>query len=162
MKAAADPFDQGWLLLLMLHAGLRTCEIRRLKWLNIDLERRTIRIEQSKKLKSRVVFITQPVIDALKSLPKVSDFIFSRYHRPLSRSCCQARLQTIGKTCGVKISPHQLRHSAATLLLNAGMSIWGVREILGLRSVETTLSYARTFDSTVGREYGKALKSGTG
>jgi site-specific recombinase XerD len=60
------------------------------------------------------------------------------------------------------ITPHQLRHSAATLLLNAGMSIWGVKEILGHRSVETTLGYARTYDSTVGREYFKAIKSGTG
>jgi integrase len=161
LKAAADPFDQGWLL-LMLHAGLRTCEIRRLKWLNMDLERRTIRIEQSKKLKSRVVFITQPVIDALKSLPKVSDFIFSRYHRHLSRSYCQSRLETIGNSCGVRITPHQLRHSAATLLLNAGMSIWGVKEILGHRSVETTLGYARTYDSTMGREYYKAINRSQG
>lgn len=156
LKAAARPLDRAWLL-LMLHAGLRTCEIRRLKWQDVDLELSTMRIEQSKGLKSRVVFLSQPAMDALKALPKVAGFVFTRYHRPLSRRYCQSRLATIGKTCAVKASPHQLRHTAATLLLNAGMSVWGVKEILGHMSVETTLGYARTYDSTVAKEYQKAV-----
>jgi site-specific recombinase XerD len=57
----------------------------------------------------------------------------------------------------VKITPHQLRHSAATLLLNEGMSIWGVKEILGHRYVDTTLGYARTYDSTAEKEYQMAI-----
>jgi integrase len=52
--------------------------------------------------------------------------------------------------------PHQLRHTAA-LLLNAGMSGWGVKEILGHRHVETTLGYARTYNNTAAKEYQMAI-----
>jgi integrase/recombinase XerC len=158
LKATTDPLDRGWLL-LMLHSGLRTCEIRRLKWGDVDFEHHMIRIEASKNLKSRAVPLTQPALDVLNALPRVSEFVFSRYHRPLSRSYCQSRLETIGKTCGVHITPHQLRHSIATLLLNVGMSVWGVKEVLGHRYVDTTLGYARTFDSTVEKEYQMAIDS---
>jgi integrase len=157
LKTATCPLDRAWLL-LMLHSGLRTCEIRRLKWKSVDLEHRIIQIEQSKGLKSRVVFLSQPAIEALKALPRASEFVFTRYHRPLSRRYCQSRLTMLGKTCTVKATPHQLRHTAATLLLNAGMSVWGVKEILGHKSVQTTLGYARTYDSTVAREFQAAIR----
>jgi integrase len=157
LKATTGPFDRAWLL-LMLHAGLRTIEIRRLKWSSLDFAGRMIRIEGSKNLKSRVVFMTRPVTDALQGLSMNSEFVFSLYHRPLSRGYCQSRLRTSGRACGVKISPHQLRHSAATLLLNAGMSIWGVKEILGHKYVDTTLGYARMYDSKVTADYYQAIK----
>ena len=61
----------------------------------------------------------------------------------------------------MKITPHQLRHSIATLLLNAGMSVWGVKEILGHKyaDADTTLGYARVFDSTAEKEYLMAINS---
>jgi integrase/recombinase XerD len=119
LKAGLPLFDRAWLL-LMLHSGLRTCEIRRLKWESVDLERRTLRIEQSKGQKDRVVFLSPLAVDALKVLPRTSALVFTRYHRPLSRRYCQSRLKTLMQTCAVKATPHQLRHTAATLLLNAG------------------------------------------
>ena len=157
LKATTGPFDRGWLL-LMLHSGLRTCEIRRLKWSQMDFEHCVVRIEESKNLKSRAAPLTQLALDALSALPRISEFVFSRYHHPLSRGYCQSRLKTTGNTCGVKITPHQLRHSIATLLLNAGMSVWGVKEILGHKYVDTTLGYARVFDSTVAADYYQAIK----
>jgi integrase len=152
LQAASRPIDHAWLL-LMLHCGLRTCEIRRLKWDYVDFERRCLRIEQSKGLNDRVVPLSRPASEALLGLARVSEYVFSRYHRPLSRRYCQSRLASIGKTCEVKATPHQIRHSAATLLLNAGISIWGVKEILGHKSVQTTLGYARMYDSTVAMEF---------
>jgi len=128
-----------------------------LKWESVDLERRTLRIEQSKGQKDRVVFLSAPAVDALRALPRVSALVFTRYHRPLSRRYCQSRLKTFGRTCTVKTTPHQLRHTAATLLLNAGMSVWGMKAILGHRHVKTTLKYARTRDSTAAKEYQMAI-----
>jgi integrase len=156
LKAATRPLDYAWLV-LMTQTGLRTCEIRRLKWENVDFEGRRLRIEQSKGQQDRVVFLSQPAIEAFQALPRSSEFVFTRYHRPLSRRYCQSRLATLGKTCAVKASPHQLRHTAATLLLNAGMSVWGVKEILGHKSVQTTLGYVRTYDSTVAKEFQAAI-----
>lgn len=156
LQAELPPFDRAWLL-LMLHSGLRVCEIRRLKWESVDLERRTLRIEQSKGQKDRVVFLSPPAVEALRALPRTSALVFTRSHRPLSRRYCQSRLKTLGRTCAVKVTPHQLRHTAATLLLNAGMSVWGVKAILGHRHVDSTLRYARTRDSTAAKEYQMAI-----
>ncbi len=137
----------------MAYTGLRTCEVRRLKWADVDIEQRSLWIGPSKSSEEHVLPLTQPVLNVLGMMGRSSEFVFSRHHLPLSRRYCQSRLATIGKTCEVKATPHQLRHSAATLLLNAGMSIWAVKEILGHKSVETTLGYARTYDSTVAKEY---------
>ena len=48
---------------------------------------------------------------------------------------------------------HQLRHTAATLLLNAGMSTWSLRSFMRHQNVDTTLRYARTYDEKVAEEY---------
>jgi site-specific recombinase XerD len=49
---------------------------------------------------------------------------------------------------------HQLRHTAATLLLNAGAPIVAVQAILGHKKIGTTLIYARLYDDTVATDYG--------
>jgi integrase len=152
LQATTKPTDRAWLL-LMLHSGLRTCEIRRMKWEAVDLERCSIRIEQSKGQKDRLVFLSQPAVEALQALPLISEFVFTRHLNPLSRRYCQSRLATIGRNCAIKVTPHQLRHTAATLLLNAGMSVWGVKEILGHESVQTTMRYVRVYDSKAAKEY---------
>jgi site-specific recombinase XerD len=151
----ANTFDYAWIL-LMSHSGLRTCEIRDLRWNDIDLKRRTIRIEESKALRSRVVFLSPPTTDALKKLSKQSKYVFTYNDRPLSNRYCQSRLKTTGKKCGVTATPHQLRHTAATMLLNAGMSVFGVQAILGHKYVDTTLRYARSFDNVVEKDYRQA------
>jgi integrase len=114
----ANPFDYVWII-LMAHSGLRTCEIRKLRWQDIDLKHCTIRIEQSKGLRSRLVFLSEPALEALKKLPKTNTYAFSYNNQPLSNRYCQSRLRTLGKKCNVQVTPHQLRHTCATMLLNA-------------------------------------------
>jgi len=153
----ADAQNQAWIL-LMTHSGLRTCEVRALQWRDIDLKHKTVRIEESKGLKSRVVFMSKPALKALKKLPKTSEYVFTYNNQPLSRRYCQSRLITIGKKCGVFVTPHQLRSTCATMLLNAGMSIFGVQAILGHTYVDTTLRYARIHDATIADNYWQAIR----
>jgi integrase/recombinase XerD len=148
----ADPFDYAWIL-LMAHSGLRTCEIRNLRWQDVDLQRRTVQIHESKGLRSRVVFLSVPMRNAIKQLPKTSKYVFTYDNQPLSSRHCQSRLKTLGKKCGVQVTPHQLRHTCATMLLNTGMSIFGVQAILGHKYVDTTLRYSKTYDRTVAKDY---------
>ena len=153
----ANTHDQAWIL-LMAHSGLRTCEIRALQWQNIDLNGRMVRIEESKGLRSRVVFMNIPTLKALKKLPKTTRYVFVYNGQPLSSRYCQSRLTTIGKKSGVKVTPHQLRRTCATMLLNAGLSIFGVQSILGHKYVDTTLRYAITYAITVAKHYQQAIK----
>ena len=55
------------------------------------------------------------------------------------------------------ITPYQLRHSCATLLLNAGAPVLTVQTILGHKWVDTTLGYARLYDGTVAADYYGAM-----
>ena len=155
--------DLAWFL-LMIHCGLRTCEVRNLKLGDIQWEAKRLRIEQSKGLKDRHIYLDEAVLAALQSYLAVRgqaeslpENVFIYRHAPLSRTYCFERLQTYGRTCGVKASPHQLRHSCATLLLNAGAPVLSVQMILGHKQVDTTLGYARLYDGTIAADYFSAM-----
>jgi len=171
-KAAQNPgglwkqeavMDRAWFL-LMLHSGLRTGEVRRLKLGDIDFERNKIRIEQSKGLKDRMVFLTHAAIEALQAylplrgpLDGLPEYVFIFRHRMLTRSYCFQRMQTYSARCGVRLTPHQLRHSCATLLLNAGAPVTSVKTLLGHKHIDTTLGYARLYDGTLAADYYRAM-----
>jgi integrase/recombinase XerD len=154
--------DRAWFL-LMLHSGLRTGEIRRMRLSDLDLDDRRVRIEQSKGLKDRIVCLSRAAVDAIHAYldvrgPVPSDHVFTFRHLPLSESYCGQRLRTYGKRCGVRVTPHQLRHTCATLLLNAGAPILTVQTILGHKFIDTTLKYARLYDGTVAADYYRAME----
>jgi integrase/recombinase XerD len=155
--------DQAWFL-LMLHSGLRTCEVRSLRSQDIDWEGRRIRIEQSKNMKDRMVYLSQATVDALQAYLEVRgvaealpDFVFIFRHRQLTRSYFFERLRTYCQVLGIHVHPHQLRHSCATLLLNSGAPVLTVQTLLGHKWVDTTLGYARLYDGTVANDYYQAM-----
>jgi integrase/recombinase XerD len=155
--------DRAWVH-LMLYSGLRTCEIRRLRLGDIDWESRRVRIEQSKGLKDRLAYLNSATVLALQAWLRLrgeveyaSDHVFLYCHRPLSRRYCHVRLRTYGRRYGARIAPHQLRHSCATLLLNAGAPVITVQTLLGHEKVDTTLGYARLYDGTVAADYYRAM-----
>jgi integrase len=153
--------DRAWFS-LMVYSGLRMGEIRRLRLSDLDLEGRRVRIEQSKGLKDRVIPICQPAAEALRAYlevrgPAPADHVFIYRHSLLGSTYCNHRLVTYGRRCGVRITCHRLRHSCATLLLNAGAPILAVQAILGHKKIETTLLYARLYDGTVAADYYRAM-----
>jgi integrase len=155
--------DHAWFL-LMLCSGLRVGEVRRLRLADLDLEGQRVRIEQSKGLKDRIVYLTQAAVDALRAYLEVrgpseaaEDHVFLYRHLPLGSTYCNHRLRTYGKRCNVFLTAHQLRHSCATLLLNAGTPILTIQTILGHKHIDTTLGYARLYDSTVAADYYQAI-----
>jgi len=152
LQIISAPMDRAWIM-LMLYSGLRTCEVRSLHWCDVDLLAQTIRIHESKGFQSRVVFLSPQTIQALNCLPRNFEYVFTYCNQPLNRRYCQSRLATMGRQCGLHLTPHQLRHTCATMLINAGMSILGVQKILGHKYVETTLTYARVYDSTVVKDF---------
>jgi site-specific recombinase XerD len=153
--------DRAWFL-LMLHSGLRTGEIRRVQFADLDLEGRRVRIEQSKGLKDRIVCLSGAAVEALHAYldvrgPAPTDHVFTFCHQPLSNSYCYGRLRTYSRRCGLHVTPHQLRHSCATLLLNAGAPVLTVQTILGHKHIDTTMGYARLYDGSVAADYYMAM-----
>jgi hypothetical protein len=86
-----------------------------------------------------------------------SNRVFFHRHQPLTQRYCQVRLKSYSQRAGVKVTPHQLRHSCATLLLNAGAPALSVQSLLGHERLDTTLGYARLYDGTIAADYYRAM-----
>jgi hypothetical protein len=85
--------------------------------------------------------------------------------RLLADEAVREQLARWGQLCGVKVTPHQLRHTFATQLVNHGLPIDSVRKLLGHQTLNMTQHYARMFDATIrsGRSMSaSALKEGAG
>ena len=141
--------DLAWFL-LMLHSGLRTGEVRFLRLADIDWEGKRLRIEQSKGLKDRLVFLSQES----PSQPCRLTWTCAARQKPCRRTSSSSGTSrspkpTASSACTPMVSAWDLcqsppiRHSNATLLLNAGAPVLTVQTLLGHKWVDTTLGYAR-------------------
>lgn len=75
-------------------------------------------------------------------------------HAPIDRRTVHRIVATVAKQAGIgHVHPHQLRHTLATQAINRGMRLEAIAALLGHRSMEMTLVYARIADRVVGDEY---------
>lgn len=87
-----------------------------------------------------------------------TQFLFTHHGRRLSQNAVRAELARSATTAGIgHVTPHQLRHTYATALVNAGVSLQALMALLGHVSAEMSLRYAHLFDATVRVEYERAL-----
>ncbi len=87
-----------------------------------------------------------------------TQFLFTHHGRRLSQTAVRKELARSAETAGIgHVTPHQLRHTYATALVNAGVSLQALMALLGHVSAEMSLRYAHLFDATVRAEYERAL-----
>jgi integrase len=88
-----------------------------------------------------------------------AQFLFTHHGRRLSQRAVRDELDRAARAAGVDhVTPHQLRHTYATALVNAGVSLQALMALLGHMSAEMSLRYGRLFDTTVRAEYERALE----
>ncbi len=89
---------------------------------------------------------------------RATQFLFTHHGRRLSQNAVRAELARSAEVAGIgHVTPHQLRHTYATALVNAGVSLQALMALLGHVSAEMSLRYAHLFDATVRAEYERAL-----
>lgn len=145
----AEPNDKHKLLIMMVYAsGLRVSEVICLKRQNIDMERKTILIDQSKGRKDRYTILSEAVIDMLKnyySSSKITTWVFPGLNpkNHLSIRTAQYIFEHSLKRAKINkdASIHSLRHTFATHLLESGTDIRFIQELLGHTSLKTTERY---------------------
>ena len=150
-------------MLEVLYAtGLRVSELINLKFDNINIEEKFVRI-LGKGKKERLIPFTDVAQLYLKSYLQKrkktkSDFIFlTRLGKPISRIEFWRQLKNIAIAAGItkKISPHTLRHSFATHILSAGADIRFVQEMLGHSSISTTQIYTHLTGEHIKQQHKK-------
>ena len=149
LLAAAENIKHHAALSLAYATGLRVSEVVSLKVTDIDSKRMVIRVEQGKGSKDRYVMLSPYLLKLLRQWwveekPKV--WLFPGYHdrhlsaRQLHRICQEtAQLARIKK----HVSPHTLRHSFATHLLERKTDIRVIQAMLGHKKLDTTALYTQ-------------------
>jgi len=89
---------------------------------------------------------------------QLADFLLTHQGRRVSADTLRAELRRAAAEAGLDgVVPHQLRHTYATALVNAGCSLQALMALLGHVSAAMSLRYGRLFDATVRDEYQRAL-----
>jgi integrase/recombinase XerD len=139
-------------------AGLRAAEVVSLKVSDIDSRRMIVRVEQGKGHKDRNVMLSPSLLDLLRAWWRVArprGWLFPGRNpvqpmttRQLNRACHAA-----AEAAGIEknVSPHTLRHSFATHLLEQNTDIRVIQVLLGHAKLENTALYARVATKTIQR-----------
>jgi len=142
------------ILALAYGAGLRISEVCTLKPTDIDSQRMRIHVRRGKGNRDRYVLLGETMLTLLREYyPKArrkGDYLFpgQKPQTPLAPAAIRKVLKLVAAQAGLskKITPHTLRHSFATHLLETGYDLRVVQALLGHASIQTTQRYTHITD----------------
>lgn len=132
---------------ILYGTGVRVSELTHIKMRDIDLDRKMLRVFQGKGKKDRFVILPLKLLLILEKqikLKKADDFLFTNGRGGrLTETTIQKIVGQAASKAGIlkNVSPHTLRHSFATHLLETGMDIRYIQELLGHAKLQTTQIY---------------------
>lgn len=141
---------------LMVATGVRVNEVVSIEVANVDVASRTLRIV-GKGRRERLVFLSNDWIADLISAylvtraaidPPHDRLLFNLSHGELTPAAMRVRLDKAARAAGIRlrVTPHMLRHTAATQLIEAGVDIRYIQRLLGHASLSTTEIYTHVSD----------------
>jgi integrase/recombinase XerC len=164
---AAIYFRDAAILEVIYSCGLRVSELCQLRAGDVDWPGQTARV-RGKGKKERMIPIGLPALDAIAlyweraSYAPAADMpVFwanAKNIRPLSPRTVQLRLKKYLRSAGLdpNLTPHKLRHSFATHILDAGADLRSVQELLGHARLATTQVYTHITTERLKRAYQKS------
>ncbi|PIN74693.1 integrase [Candidatus Woesearchaeota archaeon CG10_big_fil_rev_8_21_14_0_10_37_12] len=136
-------------------AGLRVSEIINLSWENIDFDRNMVHIKQAKGKKDRVVMLSTKVKEALASFTaeKMGLLFITTRGTKYTQRTIQKILENAAKKAKINkhVTPHTLRHSFATHLLEQGTDIRYIKDLLGHSDIRTTMIYTKVSNKDISK-----------
>ena len=148
---------QEKLLVVMLYTlGLRISELTSLELRDIETEWIRVIGKGNKQRDIPLLQTTRELIDEYLSVFTPKRFLFEKNGERLSENSLRYMITKIFKRVALKVTPHQLRHSYASSLLNAGAPIVDVSELLGHSSMATTQIYTKLGSALKQQNYNKA------
>ena len=142
---------------LMFSSGMRVSEVSDLRVEAVDLERSAILVRGKGNKERRIPICDSEVHSALAAYIGIHSigrnpsgfFFINRFGRRLSEQSIRMALRRHAKAAGIeKITPHVLRHTVATMLLEQGVDLRFIQTFLGHSSIVTTTIYAHVTDKS--------------
>lgn len=149
---------------LLAHTGLRASECLDLQRQDLDLPAGRLTVRLGKGQRDRVVYLSDTLQLALSlylahsPITPTASLWLRPDGRPLTSTWLYRSIVALGLAAGhIKVSPHRLRHTLATRLLNSGMDITRIQKLLGHDHLNTTMIYARVLDKTLEADFQQAM-----
>lgn len=151
----AVPAGRDRLIVEFLYSsGVRVSEAAKLKINDLEFEERIGKIRGGKGNKDRIIILSQKWIENLKQHLRAretpSEYVFTKKNgKPISADTIQRIIRTAREKAGIKrqVTPHVLRHSFSTHLLESGENIRKIQELLGHANLSTTQIYVHVATS---------------
>jgi len=167
-------YRRDFIMIALLYAtGIRREELASIRLTDLDLQRGLVTVT-GKGNKVRVVPLGDQTLADLNDYLRDRDrflagrgtssdrLLLNRYGGPLSVRSIDRLVKQFGRSKGVEFTPHTLRHSFATHLLENGADLMLIKEILGHASLSTTQKYTHVTAEAMKKVYRKAHpRSGT-
>lgn len=166
LLSVVEDTQERSLVLILLRTGIRIGEALGLTVNDLDIRERKIHLyEGEKNSMGRVVYLSDDALFALKRWLRQRDpgkeyIFYTRGHARMSYSTARGRFSSYLKSAGLGekgYTVHCLRHTFARELLNAGMRLECLQQLLGHQDIEVTRRYARLTDRTREEEYFQAM-----
>ncbi len=146
-----EKFTRDLVLVLLLYGGgLRVSEACGIEWKHVDFAEQTLKVK-GKGSYERVIVLPDVVLKNLKALKKEGNYLFGE--KKLNTRTAFSIVRQWGVRAGLNknISPHVLRHSYATHLLDSGSDLRVIQDLLGHRSLSATQKYTQVRLSKLSR-----------
>jgi site-specific recombinase XerD len=144
------------ILMTLYSGGLRLQEVIQLRPKDIDSIGMRIHIRSGKGGKARYVMLSRTLLDTLREYFKLYKpgkclFYGRTQDEPINPRSVQKMIQTAAAAAGLRkhVTPHVLRHSFATHLLDRGSNLRYIQELLGHSSIKTTMIYTHVSRRTL-------------
>ena len=167
MLGAIDHVRDRAIVVVLLRTGMRIGELLDTRLQEVDLNEQKIEIMEAQKTRvGRVVYLSEDACVALRQWlaqrSEKSAYLFhGRGRSRLGYEAVRCRFERYLFQAGLSESGytlHSLRHTCASELLNAGMRLECLQQLLGHSCIEMTRRYARLTDSTRREEYFRAME----
>ena len=153
MLKVTENLQHKLVLMFLYYGGLRLNEVRNLKWEDLDFERKTIQLKIAKGEHQRTIFLHEKLIFDLNrfKIPRKGLVFESNRGKKYSKETIQKIVKNSARKANInkKVSPHTLRHSFATHLLEAGCDIRNIQQLLGHKNLQTTQIYTHVANKNI-------------
>jgi len=148
--SGSEPVKQ--IVTVALHTGMRRGEIFSLKWFDVDSVRRLLQIRESKSGKKRLVPMNITVKTLLSELKRKSEYVFPSPKTGGRLDNIKRSFRRAVAAAGIEdFRFHDLRHTAATRMADAGADAFTLMKILGHSDIRMTARYTHATDACGGR-----------